>query len=120
MSQFPTTFEEKKAAYKKSKKGNESSAQLRSQHQDGAEGYIDRPRKLKTRGRPKKNPRKRLSDIAPEEREIDPEQERMEREEEKRIREEAKPLTAAQVRDILGEDDFQRSSSSASSLRERY
>jgi hypothetical protein len=71
--------------------------------------------KLKERGRAKKNKKSYLQDIpeaTAEERELDEELQRIERQEEKRIREEAKPLTAAQIRKILGEDDFEGSSSS--------
>ena len=71
--------------------------------------------KLKERGRTKKN-RKTYLEVMPEvtaeEREIDEELQRIERQDERRIREEAKPLTAAQIRAILGEDDFEGSSSS--------
>jgi len=71
--------------------------------------------KLKARGRTKKN-RKSYLEILPgataEDREVDEEQRRIELEEEKRIREEAKPLTAAQIREILGDDDMQGSATS--------
>lgn len=70
------------------------------------------PVKLAVRGRKKaKKAIRKPVEIAPEEREIDEEKDRLEREEERRIREEAKPLTAAQIRAILGEDDFQGASS---------
>lgn len=58
----------------------------------------------------KKGRKKKKHSILPPpqepEEEIDEEKERIEREEEKRKKEAAKPLTAAQIRAILGEDDF--------------
>lgn len=70
--------------------------------------------KLKERGRTKKNRKSYLEfvpEATPEEREMDEELQRIERQEELRIREEAKPLTPAQIREILGEDDLGGSSS---------
>lgn len=64
--------------------------------------------KLAVRGR-KKNKGSMVKPIiiSPEDREVNEEKDRREREEEKRIREEAKPLTAAQIKEILGDDDYQ-------------
>lgn len=68
----------------------------------------ERSMKLAVRGR-KKNKGSMVKPIiiSPEDREVNEEKDRREREEEKRIREEAKPLTAAQIKEILGDDDYQ-------------
>lgn len=110
---IPTTLEEKKRVYKKAKKAMK--IKMRSEKQQTTQtSSTERPIKLKARGRPKLNQKsylKKEPELTVEEKELDAEQERIEREEEKRIRNEAKPLTAAQIRAILGEDEFQDSGS---------
>jgi hypothetical protein len=71
-------------------------------------------RRLKKKKRKKKKKQVLLANTTSpvyEPEEIDEETERLEREEGRRIKEEAKPLTAAQIRAILGEDDLQLSGS---------
>lgn len=97
-------------AEKRKRKLEEESKELQVLENDQARPMT----KLKERGRTKKNRKsylKHLPEETAEERQVDEEQQRIERIEEKRIREEAKPLTAAQIREILGEDDFDGSTS---------
>lgn len=74
---------------------------------------MEKKGKLAVRGRKKlKKSREKSPKLEEREVEVDEEQQRRDREEEKRIREEAKPLTAAQIREILGDDEVQGDSQS--------
>ncbi len=114
-SSIAASYEENKPLYKQAK--NVRQMQARCEEDEGV--YIDQPVKLAVRGRRKlqKSYLKKLPDMTQREREVDLEQERIERQEEKRIREEAKPLTTDQIREILGEEDFQSATSATNWVR---